>query len=115
MDLNIRTITPISVDRTLVHSFFAEAQGVPAHVNNERLHDLQVRLGTTGFVGLDDLEMFGGNQTGVHARGMEWIELSRGLPTEQVNEAGEHIGAASDETPFRAFWTQWAALLESEV
>jgi benzoate/toluate 1,2-dioxygenase alpha subunit len=115
MDLNIRTITPIAVDRTLVHSFFVEAQGVPAHVNAERLHDLQIRLGTTGFVGLDDLEMFGGNQTGVQGGGMEWIELSRGLAGEQVNEAGERVGAASDETPFRAFWTQWAALLESEV
>jgi hypothetical protein len=81
-------------------------------VNAERMRDLEVRLGTTGFVGLDDLEMFGANQTGIAASGMEWMELSRGLPDERRNEHGEYVGAASDETPFREFWRQWAYLME---
>jgi benzoate/toluate 1,2-dioxygenase alpha subunit len=114
MDLNIRTITPLSAERTLVSSYFVEAGGVPDSVNAERLADLQIRLGTTGFVGLDDLEMFGGNQTGTTANGMEWLELSRGIETEAIAANGERVGAASDETPFREFWRQWSSLIQKK-
>jgi phenylpropionate dioxygenase-like ring-hydroxylating dioxygenase large terminal subunit len=113
MDLNLRAIIPVAADKTLVDSFFVSCPAVDPIVNRARQNDLEARLGSTGFVGLDDLEMFAANQTGVLADGLPYIELSRGLHLEQRNELGETVGAASDETPMRAFWRQWGSQIDT--
>lgn len=112
MDTNVRAVYPLAVDKTEVHSHFAEVRGVSPLVNRERLADLQQRLGTTGLVGPDDQEVFAANQAGMVAGLPEWIYLSRGIGMEQLLSTGERIGDYSSETPQRAFWRQWAVSME---
>lgn len=114
MDNNVRAVYPLTVDRTEVHSHFAEVQGVDAAVNQERLADLQARLGTTGLIAPDDQEVFGGNQTGLSAGLPEWFFLSRGLGLEHTSETGECVGSYSFETAMRSFWRQWANVIGEE-
>src|SRR5262249_53175426 len=65
MDMNIRVIQPVAVDRTEVYSHFVALDDVPEPVNRVRLRDVQTRLGTAGMINSDDLEVFAACQTGV--------------------------------------------------
>jgi phenylpropionate dioxygenase-like ring-hydroxylating dioxygenase large terminal subunit len=108
MDGNIRTIHPRTLDRTEVRSFFLELQGVEPAINEERLRDLQRRLGTTGFIGPDDLETFAAVQTGARSESLQWMVLSRGLGREKLVADGEIEALPSDETPQRSLYREWA-------
>jgi benzoate/toluate 1,2-dioxygenase alpha subunit len=113
MDGNIRTIHPRGPEHTEVRSFFLELQGVDPAINEERLRDLQRRLGTTGFIGPDDLETFAAVQTGARSRSLEWMVLSRGLGREKSLGAGEIVALPSDETPQRSLYREWARRLSA--
>jgi benzoate/toluate 1,2-dioxygenase alpha subunit len=113
MDGNIRTIHPRSVDRTEVRSFFLQLQGVDPAINEERLLDLQRRLGTTGLIGPDDLETFAAVQTGARSHSLQWMVLSRGLGRERQVGDGEIEALPSDETPQRALYREWARHLSA--
>jgi hypothetical protein len=111
MDSNIRVIQPIAINQTVVSSYFTELSGVPDHVNRERLRDLQLRLGTGGLIGTDDIELFAGVQTGLQARGMEWIVLSRSVDCETVRPSGQRVAGFDAESPQRAFYREWLRLM----
>jgi phenylpropionate dioxygenase-like ring-hydroxylating dioxygenase large terminal subunit len=111
MDANIRVIQPVAVDKTVVYSYCTYLDGVADYVNEKRFRDLQRRLGTTGLVGTDDVEMFAANQSGMRARRMEWIVLDRGVDREIVHASGEREGRAADETPQRAMFRGWLRLM----
>jgi hypothetical protein len=55
--------------------------------------------------------MFAANQTGLHARDMEWLVLSRGMDQETVRPTGERIGERADEVPQRAFYRRWLEMM----
>jgi phenylpropionate dioxygenase-like ring-hydroxylating dioxygenase large terminal subunit len=107
MDANIRVIQPLAVDATNVLSYFTMLDGVSDDINEARLEDVQRRLGTVGFVGSDDVEIFAGLQTGIRARGLDRIILDRGIHNEIVNANGMREGGATDETPQRAIYRGW--------
>jgi benzoate/toluate 1,2-dioxygenase alpha subunit len=114
MEGNVRVITPVSVDETVIYSYPTWLDGVPDHVNKDRLRDVQWRLGTTGMIGTDDMEMFAANQSGMHAEKMEWIVLSRGIDREAAEPGGGSRGEISDENPQRAMYREWARLMSRE-
>lgn len=111
MTHNIRVVHPIAPDYTEVDSYFVAMRGVPDEVNMGLLADLQRRLGTTGMIAPDDVEMFAANQTGLKARDMEWLVLRRGLGKETAVSPGEWHGVASDETPMRSIYKEWLRLM----
>ena len=71
------------------------------------MREVTRQLSTTGLVNPADLEMFTANQTGLHARHMAWLVLSRGMEQETVLPSGERIGRHADEVPQRAFYRHW--------
>lgn len=107
MDANIRVIQPLAIDATNVLSYFTTLDGVEEDINEARLDDVQRRLGTVGFVGSDDVEIFAGNQTGIRAKALERIILDRGIHHEIVGADGMREGGATDETPQRAIYRGW--------
>ena len=111
MTHNIRVIQPIAVDETEVSSYVMAVNGVPDEVNMALLADVQRRLGTTGMIAPDDVEMFAANQNGLRAEPMEWLVLNRGLGKETVLPTGERWGVASDETPMRSIYKEWVRLM----
>ncbi len=111
MDANIRVIQPVGINKTDVYSYFVGLDGVADEINEARFSNLQERLGTTGFIGTDDLEMFAANQSGMQASAMEWVLLSRGIHREVVHPTGEREGGSADETPLRAIYRGWARIM----
>ncbi len=111
MDYSIRVIQPVRRDYTEVYSYPILIDGVPGSVSSGQLRDTQVRLGTSGMIILDDLEVFNGVQNGLNAIGADSVILSRGLGMEELLSSGERIGAYSDETPQRSFWRQWSVMM----
>ena len=96
----------------MVASYFTELEGIPDRVNRERLRDLQWRLGTAGLICTDDLELFSGVQTGLQARDMEWIVLSRSVDCETVQATGQRVAAFDAEAPQRALYREWLRLMD---
>src|SRR5262249_58970118 len=87
----IRVIQPIACEATEIYSHPFRLGGVPDEFNARRLYEVTRQLSTTGLVNPADLEMFTANQTGLHARHMEWLVLSRGMDHETGRPPGAPI------------------------
>jgi fatty-acyl-CoA synthase len=109
-DTHIRTIRPVAVDRTEVALDVYALKGVPDALNEGRFRAHERFYGPSGFGSPDDLEVFVSCQTGIQARGVEWIVMSRGLHRERVQD-GERIGHSTDETPTRSIYREWKRLM----
>jgi phenylpropionate dioxygenase-like ring-hydroxylating dioxygenase large terminal subunit len=107
MDANIRVIQPLAVDATSVRSSFTKLGGVADDINAARLDDCQRRLGTTGLIATDDVDIFAGNQTGIRSKGLERLILDRGIDREVLHADGMREGGPTDETPQRAIYRGW--------
>jgi benzoate/toluate 1,2-dioxygenase alpha subunit len=110
-DTQIRVIRPIAHDRTEVQLFVYALDGVPDGLNEGRYRAHERFYGPSGFGSPDDVEIFVCNQTGMRARGVERVLLSRGMHREQTNSDGERIGHSTDETPVRAMYREWKRLM----
>lgn len=115
MDDLIRVIQPISVELSEVYSYPIRLGGVSDEYNSRRLYDTTLALSTTGLLNPADLEMFASNQTGLRARDMEWLQLSRGMGQEDVLPSGERVGVLADEAPQRAFYRHWAVSMSEHA
>lgn len=69
-------------------------------------------VGPAGMLLADDTEMYERNQFGIESLAPEWLDIRRGLNRERVDAGGFTVGAATDETGMRAFWSQYKTLLE---
>jgi fatty-acyl-CoA synthase len=107
----IRVIQPIALEETEIYSHPFRLGGVPDALNARRLYEVTRQLSTTGLVNPADLEMFTANQTGLHARQMAWLVLSRGMDQETVLPSGERLGGQSDEVPQRALYRHWREVM----
>lgn len=112
-DTHIRVITPISPNETEVTLYVYALEGVPEALNEGRYRAHERFYGPSGFGSPDDLEVFVCNQTGVQARGVDWVLLNRGQHRERI-EGGERIGHSTDETPTRALYREWKRLMSEE-
>jgi benzoate/toluate 1,2-dioxygenase alpha subunit len=112
MDVNIRVIQPLAVDHTEVYSHFMAVEDVPDGVNRSRLRDVQGRLGTTGMINTDDVEMFAACQTGLQVPELEWVRFARGLGREELLPNGARRASYTDETPQRAMYRAWVRFME---
>ena len=64
--------------------------------------------GSQRFLIADDGEIGARNFRGLAAEHPEWVELSRGLEDDIVDDSGIKNYDKSAETPQRGFWRQWA-------
>ncbi len=71
-------------------------------------------VGPAGMLLADDTEMYERNQAGVAARAPEWLDISRGVDRESVDEDGRPVGTATDEVGMRGFWAHYRALMEAQ-
>ena len=111
---HVRVIRPVSVDQTVVemHPFLLE--GAPEALNAARLKTHERFFGPAGFGAPDDVEMFINVWSGLKARAVDWMIMSRGLHREERTEDGEHVGASTDEAPQRAAWRSWHRLMMAD-
>jgi benzoate/toluate 1,2-dioxygenase subunit alpha len=108
------TVTPVSVNRTLVEQAPFQLDGAPQLVNERRLRIREQFYGPCGFGTPDDVEAFGACQTGLGATAMPWLDFSRGLNREKADSRGVLHGHSTDELPQRSLYRAWRAAMRAE-
>jgi benzoate/toluate 1,2-dioxygenase alpha subunit len=111
---HIRVIRPVAVDKTYVEVYPTTLIGAGTEFNKARLAEHQRFFGPASFGQPDDIEIFVCAQTGVNVSAMPWMELSRGMARETVNDRGESVGHSTDENPQRSIYRQWRKLMATE-
>jgi phenylpropionate dioxygenase-like ring-hydroxylating dioxygenase large terminal subunit len=96
MGLNIlvRVIKPVAVDRTQVTIYPIRLVGAPAAMNFGNIRLLNVTHSAASFVQTDDLESFVRAQKGLRSRLTEWVDISRG-PGSTIDCAAREAACAS--------------------
>ena len=112
-EIQMFTIQPLAVDLTVQHVTAVQLKGAP-EMNRRMLQQCIGSVGPAGLLLADDTEMYERNQAGVAELRPEWVDIRRGLGRESVDERGLTVGAATDETGMRGFWSHYKHLMTQD-
>ncbi len=116
LNIHVRVINPVAVDRTEVTIFPVRLVGAPAAMNFGNIRLLNVTHSAASFVQTDDLEAFVRVQNGLLSQGGDWVDISRGLGEEEpdrgLNATRE---LATHEMVVRAQYHAWLDYMQSTV
>jgi hypothetical protein len=104
---HIRVIRPLAIDDTVVLMQPSRLEGVADQLNTARLRTHERFFGPAGFGAPDDVEMFVNAETGLKARGVVWVVMSRGLQRETRTDEIRVGGHSTDEAPQRSAYREW--------
>lgn len=104
-------IQPLSAGECIQHSTAIQLEG-GEELNRRMVSQSIGSVGPAGMLLADDTEMYERNQRGVGMLQPEWLDLRRGMHREEIDENGLRIGAATDETAMRGFWSHYRSLME---
>jgi phenylpropionate dioxygenase-like ring-hydroxylating dioxygenase large terminal subunit len=108
LNIHIRVIKPIAVDRTEVTVYPIRLAGAPASMNFGNIRLLNVTHSASSFVQTDDLESFVRAQKGLKSAMSDWVDISRGLGAEGPDrERNATRGLATHEMVVRAQYKAW--------
>jgi phenylpropionate dioxygenase-like ring-hydroxylating dioxygenase large terminal subunit len=108
LNIHVRVIKPLAVDRTEVVIYPVRLVGAPDAMNFGNIRLLNVTHSAASFVQTDDLEAFVRTQKGLCSRATDWIDLSRGLGAEEPDRALNATRAlATHEMAMRAQYRAW--------
>ena len=103
----IRTIRPVSVERTEVLLNPVLLQGAPDELNTRRIRMHEMFYGPGGGGVPDDIEMFRRVRIGIDSSIDPWIRFWRGRHREQRDADGTTFAQMTDEVSQRAMWREW--------
>jgi phenylpropionate dioxygenase-like ring-hydroxylating dioxygenase large terminal subunit len=109
-EMNLAIIDPVAPDRTVHWHTPLLLDGVSAGFNQRVLRQSEAAMGPAGFLLPDDAAAAERMQAGFGHRG-GWMDLSRGLARERVDERGDRVSHVSDEVTTRGFWQHWQRVL----
>jgi len=116
LNIHVRVIKPIAVDRTEVNIYPVRLVGAPAAMNFGNIRLLNVTHSAASFVQTDDLEAFARAQKGLRSLGTDWVDISRGLgeeePDRELNATRE---LATHEMVVRAQYKAWAGYMREAL
>jgi len=108
LNIHVRVIQPIAVDRTEVTIYPIRLVGAPDAMNFGNIRLLNVTHSAASFVQTDDLEAFVRTQKGLASRMTDWVDISRGLGDEEPDRALNATRAlATHEMVVRAQYRAW--------
>lgn len=107
----VRIMNPISAGETEILMFPVMFDGVPDEINTLRLRQHESFYGPSSAGSPDDAEIFERAQLGMQAVVNPWIDISRGLHREIVDDDGTRVGRISDETTQRGQMREWKRLM----
>jgi phenylpropionate dioxygenase-like ring-hydroxylating dioxygenase large terminal subunit len=110
-EIQVFNIQPVSVGECVQYATAVQFADAP-ELNERMVSQCVGSVGPAGMLLADDTEMYERNQVGIEALAPEWLDIRRGLNRERADENGFTVGAATDETGMRAFWSQYKALME---
>jgi phenylpropionate dioxygenase-like ring-hydroxylating dioxygenase large terminal subunit len=105
-EMTIMAVQPISESESIWLSTPVFLKGAD-ELNERTLRRCEGAIGPAGLLIADDCEISEINQTGVANRKPEWLELSRGVSTEECEPDGTLVAGLMDETSIRGFWRHY--------
>ena len=112
-EIQVFNIQPVAAGECVQYSTAVQLAGA-AELNRRMISQSIGSVGPAGMLLADDTEMYERNQRGLEARQPEWLDLSRGLVREGVDERGLTVGSATDEVGMRGFWSHYRSLMEAQ-
>ena len=109
-EMNIMTVELIAPGKSIAYTTAALIEG-QSEINERMLRRTEGAMGPAGFLIADDGEIGMRNQLGLASRAVEWLELSRGVETDEADETGVINYDKSAETPQRGFWREWQRVM----
>ena len=91
----LRVVHPISVNRTVVHTYNFRLKGAPNQMFRNTISFANTVNGTGSLVLTDDLEIYNRIRLGLSSEGAEWIEIGRGLLSDVPDLYGGRRGQNS--------------------
>jgi benzoate/toluate 1,2-dioxygenase subunit alpha len=108
LNIHVRVIQPISVDRTEINVYPVRLLGAPDAMNFGNIRLLNVTHSAASFVQTDDIEAFVRAQKGLRSLATDWVDISRGLGDEEPDrELNATRAAAVHEMSVRAQYKAW--------
>jgi len=112
LNIHVRVIKPLAVDRTEVTIYPVRLVGAPEAMNFGNIRLLNVTHSAASFVQTDDLESFVRAQKGLQSRHTDWVDISRGLGAEEPDrELNATRGLATHEMVVRAQYKAWVGYM----
>jgi benzoate/toluate 1,2-dioxygenase alpha subunit len=108
LNIHVRVIKPVAVDRTEVTVYPIRLVGAPDSMNFGNTRLLNVTHSAASFVQTDDVEAFVRAQRGLQSQGTDWVDISRGLGAEEfdpTNNVTKEL--ATHEMAVRAQYQAW--------
>src|ERR1700722_14135800 len=116
LNIHVRVIRPIAVDRTEVNIFPVRLVGAPAAMNSANIRLLNVTHSAASFVQTNELEAFALSQNGLRSTATDWVDISRGLGAEEPDrELNATRELATHEMVVRAQYKAWAGYMREAV
>jgi benzoate/toluate 1,2-dioxygenase subunit alpha len=113
LNIHIRVIKPIAVDRTEVNVYPIRLVGAPDAMNFGNIRLLNVTHSAASFVQTDDVESFVRAQKGLRSQMTDWVDISRGLGAEEPDrERNATRGLATHEMAVRAQYKAWLGYMD---
>jgi len=110
--VHIRTVMPLSVDRTEVTLQPVTLRWLPDEVNAIRIRCHEAFYGSASFGAPDDIEIFERIGRGLAASSADqWQPIARGINHPRSDEEGLPIADIADEMTNRAIWRQWKKVM----
>lgn len=110
----MRVFKPIAANKTLVESWTFRLVGAPDKLLERTLMYNRLINAPTSVVGHDDLEMYERAQEGLHARGMDWVNIQR------LYDPAEHdqkvaVTNGTNELQMRNQFRAWAKFMTENM
>lgn len=116
LNIHVRVIKPLAVDLTEVNVFPIRLVGAPDSMNFGNIRLLNVTHSAASFVQSDDAEAFTRTQRGLQSQLTEWVDISRGLGTEDHdNDVNAPRAKATDEMVVRGQYRAWLEYMREAV
>jgi len=110
----LRVFIPLAADKTIVESYIYRLVGAPDELTALTAMYNRMINAPTSIVGHDDLEMYERAQEGLHADGMEWVNIQRLLEDdEDFTETYETNGTT--ERQMRNQFDAWRKFMTYDV
>src|SRR5580704_8657254 len=110
----LRIVHPISVNRTVVHTYNFRLKGAPEQMFRNTVSFANTVNGTGSLVLTDDLEIYNRIRMGLSSEGAEWIEIGRGYRSDLTDDHGGRRGVNStSEVYIRNMLDAWLGYMSN--
>jgi len=113
-EMNIVVFEPISAHECIQWHTPMLLDGAPDDVNNRILRQSEAALGPSAFLLADDSVISERQQMALRDRA-DWLDVSRGLNRDSVDEHGVISGHVTDECTNRGFWRHYKKVMQKSL